>query len=231
MRCVLSPRLPPRCCTNYNTAHAFPQVIYATFGKILRIKKYRRLYNSVSSVLLGVKMTKFKQNLTDLLNSSGRTKADVEHATQISHPTILRMFDAEDPSIPDFDNIYRVVAYLGGSLDRIAGLSGVSADLVAGLEATIADKNEKIRLLEAHIVDLRHLVDEKQVSIDDKSDHIATLRSSLTEEKNDKRENANQLSRAQKINLRLLALIVILSLTLAAAIAVIVGYTVMFGNL
>lgn len=176
-------------------------------------------------------MTKLKQNLTDLLKSSGRSKSDVEHATQISHPTILRMFDVDDPSIPDFDKIYRVVAYLGGSLDQIAGLSGVSADLVSGLEAAIADKSEKIRMLEAHINDLHHLVDEKQVSIDDKSDHITTLRSSLTEEKNDKREYSMQLTRAQKLNLRLIAIVVILSLALAAAIASILVYAIIFKNL
>lgn len=82
-------------------------------------------------------MNVIKHNLNLQRIASGFKNAEVERLSELSHSTIARMFDENDPSIPDLISLIIVLKIIGGSFDKICGL--VSDDVPMDASAQIAD--------------------------------------------------------------------------------------------
>lgn len=109
-----------------------------------------------------------KHNLRELLAASGMKQSGLERVTQLSHPTIARMCNENDPSAPDLINLISAVKALGGSLDKICGL--VSDEIPMDASAQIADNainaySELLILKDAQIADKDKQIEEKNRQI------------------------------------------------------------------
>lgn len=109
-----------------------------------------------------------KHNLRELLAASGMKQSGLERVTQLSHPTIARMLNENDPSAPDLINLISAVKALGGSLDKICGL--VSDDVPMDASAQIADNamsaySELLTVKDTQIADKNKQIADKDRQI------------------------------------------------------------------
>lgn len=115
---------------------------------------------------IAITMENISKNIRDLLRARGMTQNTLADLTNIPKSTLARIL--HEDSDPSFDQILRIVKALGGSLDKLCGITN---DIPADKNAEIAD---------TAINAYTELIAVKDKQIADKDKLIATLYDKLT---------------------------------------------------